>query len=177
MSGVLADKVRSAVHRFRHDTMLHSFRALLTGIAILTTGSAFAALDDLDWLEGHWSGTTEQATLEEKWLAPSNGTMVAAVRMHSPAGTAMVEIIVISENDGSLEFNLQQFSPALTPRTDVQFMNLVSLGKHTVSFAAPDQNKTEGLLGVTYTRNADVLTIDVRLAEGNAFTAKLNLVE
>ena len=46
------------------------------------------------WMTGGWSGPVGPDTvLEENWLEPMGGTIAALVRITSPEGTAMVEIV------------------------------------------------------------------------------------
>ncbi len=143
---------------------------------LLICNSAHADINGVSWLQGTWTSQQSEGQIEERWSSPLAGTLMATVRMTTSNTLNMVEMIIIEERDNSLELRFQQFSPALEPRSGVEYLQLVSSGERTVAFAAPDQSKKEGLLGITYTRSDDdILTIDVRLAGGITFSPQLQL--
>ena len=60
----------------------------------------------LSWLTGAWEGPFGENILEEVWLPPRAGTIVALVRSSNESGTNFVEIIIIKE----IKFQLRQES-------------------------------------------------------------------
>ena len=61
------------------------------------------SVDSLSWLTGSWQGPINGNILEETWLPPTSGTIVALVRSTNESGTEFVEIIHIKELNGTLE--------------------------------------------------------------------------
>ena len=75
------------------------------------------SVDSLDWLTGSWQGPINGNILEETWLTPRSGTIVALVRSTNESGTDFVEIIHIKELNGTLELHLKLLDNALSPTT------------------------------------------------------------
>ena len=61
------------------------------------------SVNNLSWLTGTWQGPIDGNLLEEMWLSPRAGTIVALVRSTNELGTQFVEIIHIEEVNGTLE--------------------------------------------------------------------------
>ena len=72
-------------------------------------------VESLSWLTGSWEGQIGGDLLEEIWLPPRAGTIVALVRSSNESGTNFVEIIIIKEINGTLELQLQLFENSLLP--------------------------------------------------------------
>ena len=72
-------------------------------------------VESLSWLTGSWEGPIGENLLEETWLPPRAGTIVALVRSSNESGTNFVEIIIIKEINGTLELQLQLFDDSLKP--------------------------------------------------------------
>ena len=72
-------------------------------------------IESLSWLTGSWEGPIGGNLLEETWLPPRAGTIVALVRSSNESGTNFVEIIIIKEINGTLELQLQLFENSLLP--------------------------------------------------------------
>ncbi|MES2604287.1 MAG: DUF6265 family protein [Pseudomonadota bacterium] len=138
--------------------------------------NAFAArpaakIDDLAWMTGTWSAALGPNTLEENWIAPSNGSIASMVRMSGAAGVGMWEVITIEEKDGSLMMNVEQWSKGFAPRTPVQQLELAEIDGQRVKFTAVTEGSMKTL---QYSRSADnVFTIEMVVPAGN--TVKLDL--
>ena len=72
-------------------------------------------IESLSWLTGSWEGPIGENLLEETWLPPRAGTIVALVRSSNQSGTNFVEIIIIKEINGTLELQLKLFDDSLKP--------------------------------------------------------------
>ena len=101
------------------------------------------SIANLSWMTGSWSGAMGPATLEENWTQAKSGTIASLVRLTTPEGTGMVEIVNIQEMEGTLVLHLQQWG---------QKMLLDRSGEHTVTFKAASPG---GLKQLTYSRPAD----------------------
>ena len=75
-----------------------------------------AAIEQLDWLVGHWSGEgIAGVAAHESWLPPSGGTMVGTFVQETGEGEVMfTEHMYLAEEDGSLVVKLKHFNPDLT---------------------------------------------------------------
>ena len=71
------------------------------------------SVESLSWLTGSWEGPINGNILEETWLAPRSGTIVALVRSTKKTETDFVEIIHIKEENGTLSLKLQLFDNAI----------------------------------------------------------------
>ena len=111
-------------------------------------------IESLSWLTGSWEGPIGGNLLEETWLPPRAGTIVALVRSSNESGTNFVEIIIIKEINGTLELQLQLFDDSLKPinkiphsfeliKIENNYISFkgVSAGAHkTLSYQRPEKN-------------------------------------
>ena len=97
-----------------------------------------ASLNDLIWMCGPWQGALGPQRVSENWSEPECGTMSTMVRLLEGEATAMVELIVISEQQvqtkPGLTLHLRQFSPELALH-QAQTMTLAEIGEKQVAFA------------------------------------------
>ena len=112
------------------------------------------SVDSLAWLTGSWQGPINGNILEETWLPPRSGTIVALVRSSNESGTNFVEIIIIKEINGTLELQLQLFDNSLKPinnnphsfeltKIENNYISFkgISAGAHkTLSYQRPEKN-------------------------------------
>lgn len=163
-----------------------STRMLLwAALALALTISSSAQADhhgalsvaSLAWMTGHWAGPAgPDATLEENWIEPADGSIASLVRITGNGKTSMVELIIVEEENDSLVLRLQQWDAGYKPRTPMpQTMKLVDQTDNSVSFATTGEG---GLKNLKYTRpETDQFHIEVETAEGEKFTLKLNARE
>ena len=103
-------------------------RAILSVITLITapalTGTAMAGhhlasekpvIGNLTWMTGSWAGNIGGPTLEENWTEAKAGSIASLVRITSPEGTAMVEIVGIQEMEGTLVLHIQQWDGLCSP--------------------------------------------------------------
>ena len=132
-------------------------------------------LESLSWMAGSWKGSLGEQTVEETWSPPELGSMDTMIRLSSPEGVQMIELIVIrevrvSEGKNTLTLHLRQFSPALELRVR-QDMELQDISTQSVSFVA-DANS--GIKQLSYTRIAqDQLKVEVTVDTGDVFRVNL----
>ena len=112
------------------------------------------SVDNLAWLTGSWEGLINGNILEETWLPPRAGTIVALVRSSNESGTNFVEIIIIKEINGTLELQLQLFENSLLPINSqphrfeltkieenyISFKGVTSGAHKTLSYERPEKN-------------------------------------
>ena len=93
------------------------------------------SVDNLAWLTGSWQGPINGNILEETWLPPRAGTIVALVRSSNESGTNFVEIIIIKEINGTLELQLQLFDNSLKPiNNNPHSFELTKIENNYISF-------------------------------------------
>ena len=93
------------------------------------------SVDSLAWLTGSWQGPINGNILEETWLPPRAGTIVALVRSSNGSGTNFVEIIIIKEINGTLELQLQLFDNSLKPiNNNPHSFELTKIENNYISF-------------------------------------------
>ena len=111
-------------------------------------------VESLSWLTGSWEGPIGEDLLEETWLPPRAGNIVALVRSSNESGTNFVGIIIIKEINGTLELQLQLFDDSLKPinkkphsfeltKIENNYISFkgVSAGAHkTLSYQRPEKN-------------------------------------
>ena len=100
-----------------------------------------AAIEQLDWLIGHWSGEgIAGAAAHESWLPPSGGTMVGTFVQETGEGEIMfTEHMYLAEEDGSLVVRLKHFNPDLTgweEKDDMLRFRLVAVEDCAAYFSA-----------------------------------------
>ena len=132
-------------------------------------------LESLAWMTGSWKGALGPQTVEETWSSPEAGSMDAMIRLSTPQGVQMIELIVIREvqvADGrdNLVLHLRQFSPALELRNR-QDMQRQAITARSVSFVT---DGSAGIQQLSYTLVAqDHLRVEVSFANGDVVTAHL----
>ena len=93
------------------------------------------SVNSLSWLTGSWQGPIEGNILEETWLPPRAGTIVALVRLTNESSTKFVEIIHIEEVNGTLELQLQLFDNSLSQDSpEAYHFELTKMEDNHISF-------------------------------------------
>lgn len=163
-------------------------RAILSVITLITTvafaGTAIAGhhlaseqptVGNLKWMTGSWAGDIGGPTLEENWTQAKAGSIASLVRITSPEGTAMVEIVNIQEMEGTLVLHIQQWDPGFVPRADAQKMVLESIGHQSVNFNAASPGGLKKL-GYSLTEDGQFL-VQVTTAEDQEMTLPLSAMQ
>lgn len=81
-------------------------RVLLALAATLLPALAPAqtSIDQVSWLQGCWRLTAEGRTVDEQWMAPSGGAMMAISRTVQGGTLAEYEFVVLREREGTLVY-------------------------------------------------------------------------
>jgi hypothetical protein len=107
---------------------------------------ARAAIADLGWLAGDWSGTLGRATIEERWTPAAGGAMLAVSRTIKDGRLAAFEYLRIVERDGGLVYIAQ---PSGRPPTEFV---LTGMTADSVTFENPAHDFPKM---IRYTRRTD----------------------
>lgn len=153
-------------------TLVIASLTLLAGTASTAAEAPAAKVADLAWMTGHWEGPLAGGTLEENWAQPRSGSIASLVRQTTGEKTAMIELIVIEEENGSLVLRVQQWNPGFAPRTPgPQVMKLVESTDNKVVFEATGEG---GLARLGYSRpEPGRFVISIRTAQGRDFDIPL----
>ena len=129
-------------------------------------GSPQARIEDVAWLEGHWSGQALGGIAEEIWSPATAHTMMGMFRHIDGDSVGFYEIFIISEENGSLVLRLKHFNDDLTgweEKDEMVTFPLVKLGSEEAYFD-----------GLTYRRTAgNQLQVFVRMESGEGGTEEL----
>lgn len=122
-----------------------------------------ATIDQLSWMTGSYQSATG---LEENWIEAKSGTLASLVRSANDRGTSFIELIIIEEVEGSLVLHIQQWSPAMVPRSEQpNTMDLVSISDNSVSFKSRQEDA--GIQTLGYSKpEPDKFVIHIKSARG-----------
>jgi len=73
-----------------------------------------AAITDMAWLAGHWTGEGLGGQVEEIWSPPQAGAMMGMFRLVHDGTTSFYELMTLVEGGGSLVLRVKHFGPDLT---------------------------------------------------------------
>ena len=129
-------------------------------------GSPQAKIEDVAWLEGHWSGPGLGGIAEEIWSPATAHTMMGMFRFIDGDSIGFYEIFIIAEENGSLVLKLKHFNADLTgweEKDEMVTFPLVELGPEVAYFD-----------GLTYRRvDENKLHVFVRMETGEGATEEL----
>jgi hypothetical protein len=71
--------------------------------------SPAATIADMEWYAGRWTGSGLGGWIEEVWSPPRDGTMMGVYRMIKDGKPIFYELLLITEENGSLAIKLKHF--------------------------------------------------------------------
>lgn len=93
--------------------------SVLTFAGIQQAAPRTEPLAELDWLAGDWQGAMGPMHAQEIWTEPKGNNMTGMFRMLKPDGSVQVlELLVISHEEGMYVLKFRHFDGALTPWAD-----------------------------------------------------------
>ncbi|MHC5209907.1 MAG: DUF6265 family protein [Planctomycetota bacterium] len=101
---------------------------------------ARAAMADMAWLAGAWTGTRSSASIEERWSPPLGGAMLGTSRTVSKGRMVGFEFLRIVERDGGLVYVAQ---PGGAPPTEFV---LTELGTTRAVFENPRHDSPQRIV-------------------------------
>ncbi|MBU3026449.1 DUF6265 family protein [Zobellia galactanivorans] len=96
-----------------------------------------ATLNDISWMQGHWSGEAFGGITEEIWGPPSGGSMMFSFKLVSDGQVGFYELGHIRELDNTLVYELKHFHGDLKgweEKDEVQSFKLVKVDGKRVYF-------------------------------------------
>jgi hypothetical protein len=158
--------------RIKENSTLPEFSSVVSGEERSTI-----SVYQLEWLTGQREGSHDGGILEQTWLPPRSGTITAIVRSTKESDTRFVEIIHISEINGSLELNLQIFNNSLEPEnisatySRIHKFELTDVGDRYIAFKGVSDGAHRSL---SYHRSEDdVFSINIETNVGERIEIKL----
>jgi hypothetical protein len=158
--------------RIKENSTLPEFSSVVSG-----EESSTISVYQLEWLTGQREGSHDGGILEQTWLPPRSGTITAIVRSTKESDTRFVEIIHISEINGSLELNLQIFNNSLEPEnisatySRIHKFELTDVGDRYIAFKGVSDGAHRSL---GYHRSEDdVFSINIETNVGERIEIKL----
>ena len=111
------------------------------------TARAAATVAQVAWIAGTWRGSSGGATVEEQWMAPAGGSMLATARTLRNTGMTSFEFLCIAERNGGLVYTAMPNGRA--PATD---FTLTTLTADSVTFENPTHDYPKA---IRYSRRPD----------------------
>lgn len=105
------------------------------GIAPPVVTRAPATIAQVEWISGVWTGTSGQATVEERWTPAAGGSMIAVSRTLRNSSMLAFEFLCIAERDGSLVYTAMP-----NGRTPPTHFMLTSLTADAATFENPSHD-------------------------------------
>jgi hypothetical protein len=96
-----------------------------------------AAISDVAWLAGSWTGEGLGGTVDEAWSAPAGGAMVGYFRLVKDGKPVFYEIMTLLEHEGSVELRLKHVNADMTgweEKNDFVTFRLVKAGPEAIYF-------------------------------------------
>ena len=102
---------------------IRSRSAAFVLIALLTTTAAAkaqvtatpapvkASVDQVAWISGAWTGTLNDRTIEQHWMTPLAGSMVAMYRSIRDNKPTLYELLAIEQEGEGLVLRIKHFAP------------------------------------------------------------------
>ena len=72
---------------------------------------AKATIDQVAWISGAWNGTLGDRTIEQHWMAPLGGSMVAMYRSVRDNKPTLYELLAIETDGPGLVLRIKHFAP------------------------------------------------------------------
>ena len=126
--------------------------------------AAPATIDQVAWISGAWAGTLNDRTIEQHWMTPLGGSMVAMYRSVRDNKPTLYELLAIEQEGKSLVLRIKHFAPGpglvgQEAKDESSNHTLVSLGDRKAVFEA---STPTGPVRVTFTSpDASALSIVV----------------
>jgi len=115
---------------------------LISALAPAQAGDRFS-FDDLAFLEGAWKGG-EDFTFEEIWSGPEGGVMTAMARGVKSGTLAVLEYIVVSDEDAGLVMRFKHYNADFSTWEEAGPVTLVltDASENDVTFTADPPSET-----------------------------------
>lgn len=72
---------------------------------------AKATIDQVAWIAGQWSGTLGDRAIEQHWMTPLGGSMVAMYRSIRENKATLYELLAIEQDGEGLTLRIKHFAP------------------------------------------------------------------
>ena len=129
------------------------FAAPLQAQAPAAASAAPATIDQVAWISGAWTGTLGDRTIEQHWMTPLGGSMVAMYRSVRDNKPTLYELLAIEPEGKGLVLRIKHFAPgpglvSQEAKDESSNHTLVSLGDRKAVFEA---STPAGPVRITFT--------------------------
>ena len=138
-------------------------RACVLALTLLAGSARGDDLESLGWLAESWHSVSDNVTMEERWIPPDGGIMLAVARVVIDDEVAAFEFLRIEERDDGIVYVAQP-----NGRPGVEF-RLVETTEQSATFENPEHDHPKRL---RYEKLANG-TLRVRI-EGDEGTSELS---
>lgn len=145
--------------------------ATLSSLLFATLTFADMNVSSLTWMTGTWEGNLGGSTIEEVWTRPKQGTIQASVRIASPEGVSVHEVVIIRETGSGTKLFLQQWSGEFESVEAPAVMDLSNQTENSITFVGSEDLRFEKL---TYHRASED-TFEILLTMKNQPEFKITL--
>jgi hypothetical protein len=144
-------------------TVLATFVALAEGPppSQAPRAAVAASLADVGWLAGGWVVEKGETFSEEWWSAPAGDSMVGAWRLSLSGRAKLFELLTLMEEEGRVVLRIRHVDAkgvAWEEKDRPLVLPLVEKGTRRAVFEGPEG---EGLLRISYLREAESLTVEI----------------
>lgn len=143
------------------------------GPGSVTTRPA-AALEDLEWIAGHWGGEAMGGQIDEVWLAPAGRSMTGAFRLVRNDLAIMYELLLLEQDeDGEIHYRFKHVGRGWEPveETRLEFRLTQLEGRRATFRNTAPEPPEDGLLWFTYESPVeDELRVTIHGSRGEAPT-------
>jgi hypothetical protein len=137
------------------------------GAVLLAAEDSKKGIENLAWLEGHWTSEDHGTVWDEHWIAPRGDAMFAVSREVKDGKTKTCELTSLEETTDGIVYRIRHFSRSLEPwKMDANgplTLKLLSVKDREVVFedAARDFPRR-----IVYRREGDALTARLEGEQG-----------
>lgn len=125
---------------------------LLVPLPAMLADDAKPTLGSLAWMAGAWKGDTRTGSIEETWMPPAAGTMLATCRILGGGKVVMREFMLLEELPDGLFLTLRHVGEKMADREQAPLLfHLESLKGQEATFATAGEKPVR----LIYRREAD----------------------
>jgi hypothetical protein len=73
--------------------------------------AAKAAVAQLAWIAGPWTGTLNDRTIEQHWMTPNGGSMIGMYRSIRDGRASLYELLAIEQRGDEVYLRIKHFAP------------------------------------------------------------------
>lgn len=124
-----------------------------------------ASLADVGWLSGKWVVENGETYSEEWWSAPSGDSMVGAWRLSRSGRAKLFELLTLMEEEGHVVLRIRHVDAKGVSWEEKDRPLVLPLVEKGAGRAVFEGLEGDGLLRISYRREAESLTVEIEKPE------------